>query len=320
MSGRLHGALVCGLTRGLWASLACLILCLGVGELRADTVTLSSYPVEIVFRSRDERVARKVAEVCEHDIDRLASELGLSTVSPIRIDVVTDMRPYRHSFSGNVPVWGVAFALLREQVIVVDVQRATRQYNSLDRVIPHELSHLLLAQRVGTVACPVWFLEGLAQWQAREWSLVDNWQLMNTVWSKATPLLWHLMNNYPADESSARAAYRISYAAFADAFGSRSAELPAFLGSIGESGGFEPAFEEFTGVALVPWMVSFHEGLERKYHSRLLVFQTGPLFSIAAVVFLFVGLRAYIRKRRRLKDLEREERGVWLDGDSGGGV
>ena len=36
-------------------------------------------------------------------------------------------------------------------------------YQSLERILRHELSHALLAQQTNHVAMPAWFVEGLAQ-------------------------------------------------------------------------------------------------------------------------------------------------------------
>jgi hypothetical protein len=171
----------------------------------------------------------------------------------------------------------------------------------------------LLAQQTGGVAFPVWFLEGLAQWQAREWSLVESWQLMNSVWSGETPPLRHLLAQYPEAESHARTAYRLSYAAFTDLFKGRIETLPAFVADARARGSFTEAFAAFTGVPLGQWMADFDERLGRRYHSRRLVFQTGPLFSIAAVLFVVVIVRHQVRKRNRLKQLEQSEGGLFLD-------
>jgi len=128
------------------------------------------------------------------------------------------------------------------------------------------------------------------------------------------------MNEYPASEEAAQAAYRVSYAAFTDLFDERFEELPLFLAAAAESGSFPAAFQTHFGVAMETYMGSFQRTLEMRYHSRLLVFQTGPLFSIAAVIFLFVILRHQLRKRRKMKDLERREAGLSLDDRSEGGV
>jgi len=296
-------------TRLFTLVLAVCFMCGYVSGAGAEMLRLETAPVEINFEKRNQRVALRVAEIIERDVDELAIQIGLEKVQPFRVEVVDDMRPYRHAMRETLPVWGVAFALLGEQVIVVDVKRATRAYNTLDQVIPHELSHLLFAQRVGNTRFPVWFLEGMAKWQAGEWTLVDNWQLMNAVWSKDTPTLWQIMNGYPAGEARARSAYRVSYAAFTDLFKDDFTRLPEFLGNAAATGSFEEAFVQHAGVTMEVWMAHFQERLERRYHSRLLVFQTGPLFSIAAVVFMLVALRAYLRKRKRMKQLAEEEAG-----------
>ena len=118
-------------------------------------------PITILSEPRYHRVAGKIEEICRDEVPRLASELGLSRMEPVEIIVTDDVGPYDDKLGGDFPEWGIAFAILEENRILVDVQRATRQYNSLDEVVPHELSHLLVHQRAPGVRFPIWFLEGL---------------------------------------------------------------------------------------------------------------------------------------------------------------
>jgi hypothetical protein len=282
-----------------------------------ETIALSSHAVLINYDPGDARVARAVAGICENEIPRLSEQLGISEIKPITVEIVDDVNRFGRQTGNDLPRWGVAFALMGQQLMVVDVARATRAFNSLEKVIPHELSHLLVAQRVGDARLPIWFLEGLAQWQAQEWSLIDNWQLMNIVWSKKTPTLWKLIDRYPRAEEQARAAYRISHAAFTYRFGAQVDELPQFLDAIVRYGNFERGFKAFWGEETTVFYARFHEDLEEKYHSRLLFFQPAPLFSIVAALFLLVILRYSLRKRRKLKNLERMEKGLSLDDDEG---
>ena len=301
-------------TARAFVTAVCLATALAASAQAAPhVISVDGYRITITFEPRNERVAKRVGEIVTETLPELLAEIGMTEVHPMRIEIVDDMRPYRHAFRETLPVWGVAFALLGEQVIVVDAPRATRAWNSLEKVIPHELSHLLLAQRVGTVRFPIWFLEGMAQWQAHEWTLVDSWQLMNAVWSGKAPPLWRIIDQYPGSEDAARTAYRTSYAAFTDLFDGRIHELPEFFDMVNATGSFVDAFENFFGMSLDTYMRGFRERLDRRYHSRLLIFQTGPLFSMAAVLFLVVIARYQIRKRRKMKALERMERGLPLD-------
>ena len=280
-----------------------------------ETLTLSTQPVRINYDPADERVAKKIAEICEDEIPRLGAQLGVAELAPVVIELEGDITKYRSRLGNQLPRWGVAFALMGQGRMVVDVKRATRAWNSLEKVIPHEFSHLLVAQRVGSVRLPIWFLEGLAKWQAYEWSIVDSWQLMNAVWGNKVPPLWRLIDRYPEGEEQARAAYRVSHAAFTYLFEENTDELPAFLDAVVRYGDFDLAFTDYWGEEPVTFYRRFHEDLARRYHSRLLIFQPAPLFSIMAVLFLIVVLRYSLRRRRKLRELERLDAGYPRDPD-----
>ena len=294
-----------------------LILLLGVAAASAPrasaqavdatvlTRTLDPLPVTIRYENRYGRVADKVGDICAAEIPRIAAEIGLTAMAPIEIVVTANARGYDRTLEEGLPTWGVAFAVLEEQRILVDVNKATRAYNSLEEVVPHELSHLLLYQRVPRVRFPIWFLEGLAQWQAREWSLVDGWQLMNSVWNGSAPRLRDMTYSYPAEEARAQAGYRVSYAAFTDLFNAGGfARLPEFLAEVGRQQSFETAFVDYWGFGLADYGAYFHDDLERRYHSKLLALQSGPLLGFAAVLFIFVIGRYVVRSRRKFRQLE----------------
>ncbi|UCH82917.1 MAG: hypothetical protein JSW50_10620, partial [Candidatus Latescibacterota bacterium] len=54
--------------------------------------------------------------------------------------------------------------------------------------------------------------------------------------------------------------------------------------------------------------------LSHRYGSWLMLFQTGPLFTLLAFLFLFVMLRIWIANRKKLKEMERRERGATTPG------
>ena len=269
------------------------------------TRSLDPLPVTLRYEHRYGRVADKVAEICTAEIPRIAQELGLTDMAPIEIVLTANAREYDRTLEEGLPTWGVAFAVLEEQRILVDVNKATRAYNSLEEVVPHELSHLLLYQRVPRVRFPLWFLEGLAQWQAREWSLVDGWQLMNSVWSGAAPRLRDMTYSYPAEEARAQAAYRVSYAAFTELFNAGGFQrLPEFLTEVNRQRSFERAFADYWGFGLADYGAYFQDDIERRYHSKLLMLQSGPLLGFASLLFIVVIGRYVIRSRRKFRQLE----------------
>ena len=268
---------------------------------------VDDFPVVIRYLESDQKVADKVSSVATDAIPRLLDELGLSRMTSVNVVLISDMDAFRREQNVRLPSWGVAFALMGNQVMIVDVRRATNAMNTLEKVIPHELSHLLVAQRAEGVALPVWFVEGLAMWQAREWTLLEHWRLMEAVWGRRAVTLAHIREGLPAGEAQARDAYRIAYVGFTERFGDEIDLLSAFLDQVVRSGDFGVAFEEFWGESEIEYYTRSAQALDRKYRSGLLLFQTGPLFTLMAFLFLFVILRIYIRNRRNLKKMEDSE-------------
>jgi hypothetical protein len=285
-------------------------------DARPEQITLGTYGITIDFRSSDKKVAVKVAEICNETIPALSSQLGLGSVRPFRVFLIPDMQEYQERMQIRLPSWGIAFAFMENQIMLVDVRKATNAWNSLEKVIPHELSHLLLAQRAGDVQFPLWFMEGLAQWQAGEWSIIENWRLMEAVWGNRAQTLMQISQRLPADQTGARNAYRVAYAGFAHRFGEQTENLPAFLDEVVRQGNFGDAFNVFWGESEYEFAAGFAKHLDHKYRSRLLIFQTGPLFTLLAFLFLIGMLRIWIRNRRKLKEMEERERGLAPRGTS----
>jgi hypothetical protein len=277
---------------------------------------VADYPITIEYATSDDRVATEVRRICEATVGDLAYQLGLMEVTALRVVLVDDMDAFQRRQGIQLPTWGVAFAFMGSQVMVVDVDRAADAWNTLEKTIPHELSHLLVAQRVGEVGLPVWFVEGLAQWQAGQWSLIENWRLMESVWTKRAPQLGRIVSRLPVEESSVRDAYRVSYLAFSELLGEEPARLDGFLGQVKRRGDFGEAFEREFGTTTGTYYASFDRQLYQRYNSRLLLFQTGPLFSVMAFLFLFVFLRIRMRNRRKLKQMEAVDDGLAFDEDA----
>jgi hypothetical protein len=277
--------------------------------IQTKRLTLDPYGITIDYRASDERVAGMVAAIMEERTPALARELGLRAVEPFSVVLVPDIRDYEERTGYTFPPWGVAFAFPGNGIFLVDVKRATNAWNSLEKVIPHETSHMLLAQRVPGVGMPLWFVEGLAQWQAREWSLLDNWRLMESVWGNRAPRLEQLVSSIPPGEDRAREAYRVAYAAFQHRFDKQMERLSGFLDEVARRGDFGEAFEAWWGEGEYEYSARFAKHLESKYKSGLMLFQTGPLFTLVSVLFVLVVVGRYVRNRRRLRRMDEAERG-----------
>ena len=298
----------------LLAAVACVLVLAAVrpvcsaGSESAQRITLEEWGVGIEFREADRKVASEVAAICRKSLPPLALQLKLAAIRPFHVFLLSDVKAYEEKMGFKLPSWGVAFAFPANDIVLVDVRRATREWDTLDKVIPHELSHLLLGQRAGEVRFPLWFMEGLAQWQADEWTVMESWRLMEAVWGNRAPALGQVVSYMPSEENRARDAYRVSYEAFQYRFGERTERLGDFLDEVVRQGDFAGAFATFWNESEGEFCARFDEHLARKYSSRLMFFQTGPLFTLASVLFVIVFIRIWIRNRRKLRHMEAVEK------------
>jgi hypothetical protein len=299
------------------ACLAVILACCvaNVAAKDKESMSLDRFPVRIEFRPEDAEVAKYVARISGKSLPLLQDEIGLKSIGPIEILIVPRADVFEKENRIDLPDWGAAFAFMQRQVMVVDVEKAASAWNALEHTIPHELSHLLLYQKTAGVRLPIWFVEGMAMWQAGEWSMGDDWHLMNSVWKGDSPPLRSLVGRFPARAGRARNAYRVAYKAFVETFGEAGpAEgLPELLDLVVRNKDFDAAFAAFYGKPVAFFYGWFDAELMRKYTSHLLLFQTGPLLSILAVFFLIVVVRVKLRNRRKLKQFERMEQGLSLD-------
>jgi hypothetical protein len=278
------------------------------GAENTDRMTLEEWGVVIEFRAADRKVATEVASICRASLPSLSRQIGLPAIEPFRVFLLPDVETYEEKAGLSLPSWGVAFAFPANNVVLVDVRRASRAWDTLGKVIPHELSHLLLGQRAYGVRFPLWFVEGLAQWQAQEWSVMEHWRLMEAVWSRRAPALGRVVSYMPAEENAARDAYRVAYAAFQYRFGERTDRVAAFLDEVAARGQFGEAFAGFWNETEGQFCARFDEHLERKYSSPLMLFQTEPLFTFASVLFVIAAILVWIRSRRKLRRMEKAEK------------
>ena len=138
--------------------------------------------------------------------------------------------------------------------------------------------------------------------------MVDSWQLMQGVWTGSAPRIMDLDRQYPADETRAQDAYRISYAAFTYLFEDVGfAKLPEFLGVIEANKSFVDGFREYWGYGVSEFAAYFQDDVERRYKSKAFAFQNGPLFGFAALVFIAVVIRQTIKRRRKLAEMGASE-------------
>ena len=255
------------------------------------------------------KMARETGALLEESSGEIARELGLESIAAIKVIIASDMKAFELLHGGAIPEWGIAFADVETQVLGINVDLVAREPRNFPVVVRHELSHLLLAQRVGGVRIPTWFMEGLAMMQEGEWDLSDEWRFMTTAGRRDLPYLEELRGPFPRSARRAALSYGMSYFAVRKLLGDRPGSLITLTAFIRDSGDFESGFESAFGQTVYDFAGKLYVEVDRRYKTAGTILNAAPYWAGAALLCVAVYLVRRARNRRRLERWEEEEAG-----------
>ena len=230
------------------------------------------------------------------EADRPADWPGLGRVAPgpIRLVVVPDARRLDSLTRGRAPRWGAGVALPGTRTIVLRADGG-----DLRQTLRHELGHLALHQRV-PVRVPLWFDEGYAGWAAGEWERLGVLELNLAVAQGALPGFRVLDGALRASETSADAAYALSYSAVSElARRNPSGSLTPLLERLAGGEDFESAVLATTGLTVDRFEEAWQRTIRHRYGLVTWLLAGGGWLLVAVAVLGLVHLRRRADRPRR---------------------
>ena len=140
----------------------------GVGDLRME----NSHFV-IRYTAVDEGLAAELECESLRIRERVIADIGVDFAEKTEIRLCPTLETFREAQPGGtwIPLWAIGVAYSAENVIVLRSPRAVKgsRIDAVD-VFAHEFSHIALGRALAGVAVPAWLNEGLAMYEAREWT------------------------------------------------------------------------------------------------------------------------------------------------------
>ena len=271
-------------------------------------VDVADPPARIFAEEGLDNGARQVAAEWEAAAPRIAQQLGLTSPRPVAVYLLHD-RSFTAWSRGLLPEWGVGYANWPDGPIALNVGEITAGTKPLALVLRHEISHVYLGQRLEGLRPPTWFVEGVAQAQADEWGFGDTLALVQVASAGALPRLSELVGHFPTGGRRAELAYRISLQAIGelDRRLSDRGGWPALVEATAARGDFDAAFRELVGTPIGVFENELMTKLRGKYGWIAAVAGASTLFTAMTFLFLAGVVRAKLKKRRRLREMEEEE-------------
>ncbi len=151
---------------------------------------------------------KRMIDIAGRSIDRLAEKAGIQYPGKLRLVIYPSLDDLLDAVTG-VPDWagGVAYPKLDVVVIAISPQDP---YQWAQRVIPHELAHLLISTAYTNCRndpLPLWLEEGLAGYAEGKMPQEERDLIIHALDDQQLAGLETLSSTFPADEQQARLAY-----------------------------------------------------------------------------------------------------------------
>ena len=215
--------------------------------------------------------------------------LGLNDAGPpITVTLVPEDGPVAR----QAPSWVAGFAIAdASQIVIFPARTPSYPYDSMESLLHHEVTHVLVGRAAPGANIPRWFHEGLAMALERTWGLRDHSEAaMAVVLGEGS--LATLDDDFRGGPASAARAYGVAGAFVRDLIGRHGAGFPArLLASLAGGAPFDDAFRVATSTTLAE--------AERLFWRDSWWYRVVPFLTSSLVLWMVIVLLAISARRRR---------------------
>lgn len=265
---------------------------------------------------------RALAPRAPEILARVEADLGCRPAARYRFILIPpggSSDPETRSLDAMAPPWAAGFVVRGARVGAIRVAQAARYpYGTLESVLAHEATHVLLQDAVPR-GLPLWFEEGVATREGRRWSLEDVLTYSAALLTSDLPSLAELDADFHASEGQARTAYAASFAFVTwAARGQDESFLPNLLREARRRP-FEDAWKIASGSSLADAESRWRREALLRYRWIAILTASSTLWIGVSLLALIAGIRRRAKARAARALWEQEERGLEHDDDAGGG-
>ena len=264
---------------------------------------LSVGNISVYYAEQDKHIAELAAKTVNRQQQHLYEQYALEQ-NPMIIYIAQDASQYRQYSGSSSPLWSMGLAF-NDRMLVKSPSFSHQTLTAFRKTLIHETVHLA----VTSYDLPVWFNEGLAQYEAGQFSITQKTLLSRAAWSDRFIPFRDIEYLIQMPAAKAKLAYAQSVAAvdyMIDYFGVELVAKSLYLIKKYEhfSTGFRNAFLMSPEAFEKKWQEN-----SKKHYRIYLLLDTGSIFWIPLTVLFVLGyvLTRY-RRKKLLKRWEQEER------------
>lgn len=270
-----------------------------------SVIQVSSRHFFFRFHEQDQFYMDRTIVRAEALYEKIAQDIGFVPTEPIGVIMAYTEEEFNQfqPEGDRLPQWAVGVAYPDLNLMVIRSPRlvAGTQENPLE-TFTHELSHLILARQFGKYPIPRWLNEGLAMYEAYEWSPSQDLLMARAVLSERLISLDQLTQVFGGESFEIQLAYLQSYSLVNYLISTYGREdFHSFVLQLAGGQPFEQALQET--FLLSPQ--SFEDGWKRYLRLR---FNWIPILTSTAALWFLISSSLFgiylIRKRKNRRILQ----------------
>ncbi|MBN2031468.1 hypothetical protein JW824_14640 [bacterium] len=263
--------------------------------------------VILYCHDNDIQYGENILYIIEENVTRVAEDLGLAAVGEIKIIIASSEQEFNTLTGQQIPEWGVAATDPQMSAIYLKSPYLSRAETDLEKVIVHELSHVIMGMVLEGKSIDRWFDEGFAQYEAGEQGVRGTILLARSLVTGNIIWLNEVDDVLTFQRQKAALAYQVSYMAvqyLVDTYGKDM--VVNIIQSLRDGKEMDEALFLSIGIGFQNFQDNWYATMKKKYVYYL--FLDFPfLFSLTLLVLFFTALvvtRRRMVKKRRVWELE----------------
>ncbi len=293
-----------------------LLICTFVLSAGAETWNSIESDHFVVMFTDNEGAAREIQKTAEEFYPKVTGDLGCSTKRKITIWFYDSQKEFKRVPDAPVQDWAAGYAYpLRARIVIRNPAFSKDRKLNLSHLVKHEITHVIFGLYIGKENLkyvPTWFNEGLAMYEAEQWSYSQYWIMLTGALGNSLFPLYELADEFPLGESQARIAYAqsCSIVTFMVRTYGKDA-LKKCVRLMAEGREIDGALAGSIGIDSYWLEKKWLKSIKKRYKWISLVTSWVVLWTFVVLIALLAYLRRRAKNRRIIKQWEEEE--LWWD-------
>ncbi|MDI6735869.1 MAG: peptidase MA family metallohydrolase [bacterium] len=276
--------------------------------------SIQSQHFVVHFTELDKKVAERTIQIAEDAYRTITAEFEITPEKPTSIFVFPSRKEINNA---GLQDWAVGQASVTRQasgcdnIILIQSPRSNLRI-TLEKIIRHELTHIVLGAVFKKGYLPRWLNEGLAMYEAKEWEFANNIKVGETYLTKKLFPLSCITYTFPNDEAQAQLAYAQSFDVLLFMMNKYGKDkIIRLIKELASGTELDLAFKKSLGVNLSELEIAWQKSLKKRFNWVCVITNSYLIWIMFPVLCLVV----YIIKRhqviKKLKRWEEEEGEDW---------